>query len=69
MTSTEFLNKYGEQIESIASFARAVNFDFEKDDFNQLMKEWLERGRLFSQWVEENKADAIRGAKEAHKWL
>lgn len=65
-SATEYLNKYGEQIESIASFARAVNFDFEKDNFDQLIKEWIERGRQFNKWIDSNKEEAIRITKEQY---
>ena len=49
----ELLNKYPDQVESIAAHARAMNFNFETGDFDGLMKSWLESGKKFTEAARE----------------
>ena len=68
MITTDYLLQYQDQIESIASFAKAVNFNPETDDFDLFMREWIDRGRKFQVWVADNKDEAIRMTKQALVW-
>lgn len=68
MTRTEFLESYSDQIESVAAYARATNFDIENGNFDKLFRAWLNHGKDFCNYVADNKEDAISATKRAFIW-
>ncbi len=57
------LKPYETQINEIVRFAKRINYDISKGA-DELMKLWLEDGRKFQVFVEDNKEDFIRTTKQ-----
>lgn len=57
------LKPYETQINEIARFAKRINYDISKG-IDDLMKLWLEDGRKFMVFVEDNKEDFVRVQKQ-----
>ena len=57
------LAQYENQIQEIALFAKRINYNIE-NGIEQLMKLWMQDSLKFRNFVEDNKEDFIRTAKQ-----
>lgn len=48
------------KLPEIIAHGKAIGFDFENGDFMDLMRSWLESGRKFMVYIEDNKEDVIK---------
>lgn len=57
------LTQYESQIQEIAALAKKLNYNI-NGDLKPLLKLWLKEGLKFKNFVEDNKDDFIRTAKQ-----
>lgn len=58
------IQQYMPQIESIVAYAAETGFNFDTDDFETLMRNWVQQGQNFVQGVEANRAEVISYLKQ-----
>lgn len=58
-TTNVDLSGFQNEINSIALFAKRINFDVENGDFSELVRLWLLDGQKFMNAVQDNKDQAI----------
>ena len=56
------LEKFADQIQDVAMFAKAQRFDIENGDFDQLMKDWVKNRKEL--YHEDNKEEVKRIIKQ-----
>jgi len=54
------IEQFAPQIESIATYAKAINFSFETGSIDDLMRSWINRGLKMNNEIENNREDVIR---------
>ena len=57
---TTQLQKFDTQLQEIAAYAKGTGFNIETGNFDQLMKDWIEHGRMFKVAVDDNSKDFKR---------
>jgi hypothetical protein len=59
MTNQELLNTYSDQIQSIITHAKSIDFDIENGNIMDLMKSWLDMGRKMMININDNKSEVL----------
>lgn len=54
---------FSPELESIVTYAKAINFSFETGTMEDLMRGWLNRGLKINQDIEDNKEDVLKIVK------
>lgn len=64
MNTTELLNEYSGQIQSVAAYAKSIGFNFESGNFDALMRGWLKYTKAMHESIMDNKEQATKLLKQ-----